>query len=223
VRALAVLAVAAVAGVAAASRARADAGVADRTTVQLSGGALVAPAAPLVELSVARFVGELVEIGVRQEGGFATGPGPHDWHLATTPFLDVHLLPDPKPRLTPFLGVAAGAVYDDRAAAATVGPEAGVRLRIGEHAFVAARYQFRWASQPVGGLGRDEHLLFFGVGFLLGQDSAAELARAEASAARAEEAAAKAEEAVARLERAVTRLERAVDEFAVWFEEQLRK
>lgn len=206
-----------------AARAQDGVGVADRTTVQLSGGALVDPASPVLELAVGRFVGDLVEIGVRQEGGFATGSGPRDWHLATMPFLDVHLLPDPKANLTPFVGVAAGALYDDRGAAATVGPEAGVRLLLGERAFLAARYQFRWASEPVGGVGRDAHLLFLGVGMLLGEDGAVELVRAEASAARAEEAAAKAEEAVARLEHAVERLERAVDQFAVWFEQQLRK
>ena len=214
---------AALSGAPGAARAQDGVGVADRTTVQLSGGALVEPASPVLEVAVGRFVGDLVEIGVRQEGGFATGSGPRDWHLATTPFLDVHLLRDPKPRLTPFVGVAAGALYDDRGAAATVGPEAGVRLLLGERVFLAARYQFRWASEPVGGVGRDAHLLLLGVGMLLGDDGAVELARAEASAARAEEAAAKAEEAVERLERAVERLERAVDQFAVWFEQQLRK
>jgi hypothetical protein len=207
-----------------AGRARAtEVNVADRTTAQLGAGALVDPPAAVLELSVGRFVGDLVEIGVRQEGGFATGSGPDDWHLATTPFVDLHLVPDPKWPLTPFVGLAAGALYDDHRATVTLGPEAGLKLFLGDDLFVAARYQFRWAAEPVGGLGRDDHLLFLGVGFLLGGDTAAELARAEASAARAEQAAAKAEEAVARLERAVDRLERAVDEFERWFEEQLRK
>jgi len=198
--------------------------VADRTTVQLGAGVLGSPASPVLELGVGHFVGDLVEIGVRQESGFATGSGPRDWHLATTPFLDVHLFRDPKPRWSPFLGVVAGALYDDRGAAATVGPEAGVRLMLGESAFVTARYQFRWASEEVGGVGHDAHFVLLGVGLLLGTDStAAELARIEAAAARAEEAATRAEESVARLELATERLERAVDAWAAWFEEQLKK
>ncbi len=208
------------------ARAQDAVGVAGRTTVQLGAGVLADPASPLLEIGVGHFVGDLVEIGVRQEGGFATGGGPRDWHLATTPFLDVHLFRDPKPRWSPFLGVVAGALYDDRGAAATVGPEAGVRLMLGESAFVAARYQFRWASEDVGGVGRDAHVVLLGVGVLLGTGEAAEaaeLARIEAAAARAEEAATRAEESVARLELATERLERAVDEFAVWFEEQLKK
>jgi len=207
-----------------AGRARAtDLDAAARTTVQLTAGALVEPAAPLVELSVGRFIGDLVELGVRQEGGFATGSGPHDWHLATAPFVDLHLVPDPKWLLTPFVGLSAGALYDDRAVAAMLGPEVGLKLFATESVFVTARYQFRWAPASVGGLGSDSHLLFLGAGFLIGGDAAAELARAEASAARAEEASAKAEEAVERLEQAVERLERAVDQFAAWFEAQLRK
>lgn len=206
------------------ARAQDEVDVADRTTLQLGAGVLADPASPALELGVGHFVGDLVEVGVRQEVGFATGSGPRDWHLATTPFLDVHLLRDPKPRWSPFVGVVAGALYDDRGAAATVGPEAGVRLMLGGGAFLAARYQFRWASQDVGGVERDAHCVLLGVGLLLGTDAtAAELARIEAAAARAEQAATRAEESVARLELATERLERAVDEFAVWFEEQLKK
>jgi len=206
-------------------------GVADRTGLQLGGGVLADPAAPVLELAASRFVGDLVEIGVRQEVGFATGSGPHDWHLATTPFVDLHLLRDPKPRWSPFVGVAGGALYDDRDLAATVGPEAGVRILLGDGlgdllgggAYLAARYQYRWASQRVGGVGRDAHLVTLSVGWLLGDDPVAELRRIEAAAARAEAAATRAEESVARLEAATERLERAVDAWVVWFEQQLRK
>ena len=196
--------------------------VADRTTLQLSAGALAQPASPVLDVAVARFVGDRVELGVRQEVGFAAGSGPHDWHLATTPFADLFLAADPKWPLTPFVGVAAGALYDDRHVTGTVGPEAGVALFFSDALFVSARYQFRWAAERVGGVGHDSHLALLGVGMLFGTEDA-ELARAEASAARAEEAAAKAEHAVERLEEAVGRLERAVDEFDRWFKQQLRK
>ena len=198
------------------------ASVADRTAVQLGAGALVAQPAPVLELAVGSFVGDRLELGVRQEVGFATGSGPHDWHLATTPFVDLFLAPDPKWVLTPFIGVAAGALYDECRLTATLGPEAGVALFVSRQVFVSARYQFRWAAERVGGVGHDSHLALLGVGLLLGAADE-DLARAEASAARAEEAATKAELAVDRLEEAVGRLERAVDEFADWYKAQLRK
>jgi hypothetical protein len=124
--------------------------------------------------------------------------------------------------LTPFVGVAAGALYDDRHVTGTVGPEAGVALFVSDALFVSARYQFRWAAERVGGVGHDGHLALLAVGLLFGAEDA-ELARAEASAARAEDAAAKAELAVERLEEAVDRLEHTVDDFARWYKQQLRK
>jgi hypothetical protein len=197
-------------------------GAGDRTAVQVSAGALVAQPAPLLDVSVGRFVGDRVELGVRQEVGFATGAGAHDWHLATMPFVDV-LLPDvPDADLTPFVGLGGGVLYDDRHASGTVGPEAGLLLRLPGGLLLSARYQFRWAAQRIGGVGTDDHLALLGVGFLLGAEDE-ELARAEASAERAEQAAERAEEAVGRLEEAVGRLERAVDEYGRWFEQQLRK
>lgn len=196
--------------------------VADRTTVQLSAGALAQPASPVLDLAVGHFIGDRVELGVRQEVGFATGSGPHAWHLATTPFVDLFLAPDPKWLLTPFVGVAGGALYDDRHATAAVGPEAGVAFFVSEQLFVAARYQFRWVAERVGGVGYDSHLALLGVGFTFASADE-DLVRAEASAARAEAAAAKAELAVERLEEAVGRLEHAVDDFALWYEQQLRK
>jgi hypothetical protein len=196
--------------------------VADRTIVQLSAGARVPRAAPVLDVAVGRFVGDRVQLGIRQEVGFATGSGAHDWHLATTPFADVFLAADPKWLLTPFVGVAAGALYDDRRLTATVGPEAGVAVFLSDDVLVSARYQFRWAAERVGGIGHDSHLAMLGVGFVFG-GADEDLARAEASAARAEDAAAKAEAAVTRLEEAVGRLERAVDDFARWYKEQLRK
>jgi hypothetical protein len=194
---------------------------ADRPVLQLSAGALVRPASSLVDVAVGRFVGDRLELGIRQEIGL-TGAGTHDWHLATTPFADLFLAADPKWPLTPFVGVSAGALYDDRRLTGTVGPEAGVALFVSDALFLSVRYQFRWAAERVDGVGHDDHLALLAVGLLLGGDDA-ELARAEASAARAEEAAAKAERAVDRLEESVGRLERAVDELDRWFKQQLRK
>jgi hypothetical protein len=197
--------------------------VADRLALHLGAGAIADPASPLLELGVSRFLGEHVELSLRQDGGFATGRDDR-WHLATTLAADLHLLPDPKPAWSPFVGVAGGALYDDRRATGMVGPEAGVVVYLTERVELAARYQFRWAAERVGGLGQDQHAALLTLGLTLGGgDDPEELARIEASAARAEEAAARAEEAVARLEASVARLERAVEQFAIWFEEQLRK
>lgn len=197
--------------------------VADRLAVHLGAGASADPASPLLELGVSRFFGEHVELSLRQEGGFATGRDDR-WHLATTLAADLHLLPDPKPAWSPFVGVAGGALYDDRRATGMVGPEAGVVVYLTDTIELAARYQFRWAADRVGGLGHDQHAALLSVAFVLDDGGrAAELARIEESARRAEEAATKAEEAVARLEASVERLERAVEQFAEWFKEQLRK
>lgn len=201
--------------------------LAEETTLQLDGGAAFAAGSPVLALGVTHFLGEHLALGLRQEGGFdeRRGRDGDRWHLATMPFVQLHLLADPKPRLSPFVGVAAGALYDDRSASVAVGPEAGVALFLTDAVYLQARYQFRWAAEPVGGLGDEQHLAWLGIGVLLDLDftSAADLARAEESAARAEEAATRAEEAVARLEAAVDRLERAVDAFDRWFKEQLRK
>jgi hypothetical protein len=222
--ALAALVVAGLAlgGAARASAQQDAAAVADRTALHLSAGALVPQAAPLVEAGVGRFLGDRVEVGVREEAGFATGRGPHDWHLATMPFVDVFAAGDPKWLLTPFAGLAGGVIHDDRRATGTLGPEAGVALFLSDTVLLSARYQFRWAAERVGGVPTDGHTALLGVALLLGGDDR-ELARAEASAARAEEAAARAEQSVDRLEHAVDRLERAVDAYERWFEQQLRK
>jgi hypothetical protein len=95
-------------------------------------------------------------------------------------------------------------------------------LFLSDTELLEARWQFRWASERVGGLDREQHLAWLGVRFELPFEDEG-LARAEESAARAEEAATKAEEAVARLEAAVGRLERAVDEMAAQFADGLRK
>lgn len=208
----------------AATGARADelpeVAVADRTALGLGAAAVFDPASPSFELAAQHFVGPYASLGIRQEGGFTTrGRG---WHLATSAFADLHPLDDPKPLLSPFVGVAGGALYGGGDAAGTVGPEAGVALFLSDAVMLEARYQFRWASERVGGLDREQHLAWLGVRVLLPSGDE-DLARAEESAARAEEAAAKAEEAVARLEAAVTRLERAVDVYAAWFEAQLVK
>jgi hypothetical protein len=199
-----------------------DTDVAGRVALHLGAGAVADPASPLLEIGISRFVGEQVELSLRQEGGFATGRDDR-WHLATTLAADLHLLPDPERAWSPFVGVAGGALYDQHRATGMVGPEAGVVVCLTERIELAARYQFRWAAERVGGLGQDQHAALLSFGLALGGDDPAELARAEASAARAEQAAIKAEEAVARLEASVERLERAVDQFAIWFAEQLRK
>ena len=194
--------------------------VEDRTFLGAGAAAVFDPASPSFELAAQHFVGPFVALGVRQEGGFATrGRG---WHLATSAFADWHPLDDPKPLVSPFVGVAGGALYGGGDAAGTVGPEAGVVLFLADTVMLEARWQFRWASERVGGLDREQQLAWLGVRFELPFEDEG-LARAEESAARAEEAATKAEEAVARLEAAVGRLERAVDAYAEWFEQQLRK
>jgi hypothetical protein len=195
-----------------------------RVGMELSAGAVVEPAAPVFEASASRFLGDLVRLGVRQEGGVEPSSDDGAWHLATLPFLDLHLASDPKPVVTPFVGLAAGVLYDDRRATAALGPEAGVQVFLGEQWYLTLRWQYRWAGGRVGGLERESHLATLGVGFLLPTPVDTEALRAaDEAAARAERAALEAERAVERLEKAVERLERAVDEFAVWFEQQLRK
>lgn len=195
--------------------------VADRTALGVGAAAVFDPASPSFEIAAQHFVGPYAVLGVRQEGGFATrGRG---WHLATSAFADLHPLGDPKPLVSPFVGVAGGALYGDGDAAGTAGPEAGVALFLSDSVMLEARYQFRWASERVGGLGREQHLAWLGVRFLLPGDEDEGLAQAEQAAARAEQAALAAEEAVARMEAAVGRLERAVDTWAESFKEQLRK
>ena len=194
--------------------------VEDRTFLGAGAAAVFDPASPSFELAAQHFVAPYAALGVRQEGGFATrGRG---WHLATSAFADWHPLDDPKPLVSPFVGVAGGALYGGGDAAGTVGPEAGVVLFLSDTVMLEARWQFRWASERVGGLDREQHLAWLGVRFELPFEDEG-LARAEESAARAEEAATKAEEAVARLEAAVGRLERAVDEMAAQFADGLRK
>jgi hypothetical protein len=198
--------------------------LANRTTLGLGAAATFDPASPSFEAELRHFVGPHVALGLRQEGGFTAGRDAR-WHLATSAFADLHPLDDPKPLLSPFVGVAGGALYGGSDAAGTVGPEAGVALFLADGLSLEARCQFRWVASAarVGGLDREQHLAWLGVRFVLPDRSGEDFARAEASAARAEEAAAKAEQAVARLEAAVERLERAVDAYAAWFEEQLRK
>jgi hypothetical protein len=195
--------------------------VEDRTALGVGAAAVFDPASPSFELALEHFPGPHLALGVRQEVGFTTGG--RGWHLATSSFADLHPLEDPKPLVSPFVGVAGGALYGGGDAAGSVGPEAGVALFLSDALLLEARYQFRWASARVGGLDREQHLAWLGVRVFLPVDDGEDLARAEESAARAEEAATKAEEAVARLEAAVGRLERAVDAYAVWFAEQLRK
>ncbi|MBY0279005.1 hypothetical protein K2Z84_27045 [Candidatus Binatia bacterium] len=195
--------------------------VADRTALGLGAAAALDPASPAFEGTGQRFVGPHLAFGLRQEGGFV--PGGRGYHLATSVFGDVHPLADPKPLVSPFVGVAGAALYGGGDAAGAVGPEAGVALFLSDDVLLEARYQFRWASEQVGGLDREQHLAWLGVRFLLPPGADEELAQAEQAATRAEQAALAAEEAVARMEAATERLERAVDAYAAWFEQQLRK
>src|SRR5690554_5424037 len=167
-----------------------DVEVADRVAVELSAGAVVDPAAPVLDLGVSRFFGDRVRLGVRQEGGFAASAGRDGWHLATLPFVDLHLLSDPKPVVSPFVGLAAGALYDDHRITAALGPEAGVDLFLGEHLYLTLRWQFRWAAGRVGDLDRESHLATLGVGWLFPPPVDEEaLHAASEAAARAEQAA----------------------------------
>jgi hypothetical protein len=196
---------------------------ADRWSAEVAAGAVADPLSPVFDVSVSRFVGDLVAIGIRQEGGSDTGGHRDRWHLATLPYVDLHLVRDPKWIVTPFVGVAAGAVYDDRRASAAVGPEAGMKLFLGNRMFIAARYQYRWSAEAVGGLNQDTHLATLGIGAFFAAGVDADTERATKAAERAEQAAIEAERAVERLDKAVERLERAVDQFEIWFMEQLRK
>lgn len=195
--------------------------LADRTVVGGGAAAVFDPASPSFEVAAQRFVGPYVALGVRQEGGFtARGRG---WHLATSAVVDVHPLAAQEPLVSPFVGVAGGALYGSGDAAGTIGPEAGVALFLSDTVLLEARWQFRWASERVGGLDREQNVAWLGVRFALPPDVDEDLIRAQQAATRAEEAATKAEEAVARFESAVEKLERAVDAWAASFEEQLRK
>ena len=111
------------------------------------------------------------EIGLRQAVNYNfIDDGPDSWLATTTPFLHYNF------RLTdivvPYLGISAGAVWNDRDATGTFGPNAGLKLFVADQTFLNLGYRYEWFfdnfEQAKDNRTHGNHVANIGLGFVWG-------------------------------------------------------
>ena len=111
------------------------------------------------------------QIGLRQAVNYSFIDDARDaWFATTTPFINYHF------RLTenilPFLGGFIGAVWNDRDATGTLGPNVGIKFFLADQTFLGIRYRYEWFFDSLRGVGRNadngNHVFNIGIGFVWG-------------------------------------------------------
>ena len=110
------------------------------------------------------------EIGFRQALNYNfVDDGRDAWLATTTPFIIYNFNLG---RFVPFLGVAAGVVWNDRDVTGTLGPQGGVKIFLSDQTYLGLRYRYEWFFNSLRRVGNDadhgNHVGTIGIGFVWG-------------------------------------------------------
>jgi hypothetical protein len=155
--------------------------VAADNEIQVSGGFFHAQGADsgtlTADVSYGRyFANPAWQLGIRQALNYAFIDDASDAWLATTvPFLNYHFYGvTHDDRFVPYLGVLAGAVWNDDDVTGTLGPQVGGKFFLNEWTFLQIGYRYEWffdrlSARGVSNRGDEgNHVVSIGLGFLWG-------------------------------------------------------
>jgi hypothetical protein len=124
-----------------------------------------------VDLQLGHYLSPGWEIGFRQAVNYNfIDDGRDSWIATTTPFLLYNF--QVSERFVPFVGVAAGAAWNDRDATGTLGPNAGVKIFLSDQTYLALRYRYEWFFNKFERIDNNtdqgNHVGTIGIGFVWG-------------------------------------------------------
>lgn len=151
--------------------------VANSNEIQVSGGFFHAQGSDTgtltADVSYGRFLSNpALQVGFRQ--GllilFTDGPGT-PWLGVSTPFFNYHFLGlFQDNRVVPFLGISAGAVWNDDDFTGTLGPQAGGKFFLSNQTFLQLAYRYEWFFEELDRANNESddgnHVVSVGLGFL---------------------------------------------------------
>ena len=169
------------------------------TAIVLMGGGVPAHAAPLansnevlvnggffhtadtdfgnvnLDLSYGRYLGNPAwQLGLLQGLNWTIIDDAEDpWAAVTAPFVNYHFLGfSQEQTVVPFLGAFTGLVWNDDDATGTLGPQAGFKFFLTDHAFVQTKYRYEWffdeLDQTDDAADDGNHVLSLGIGYVWG-------------------------------------------------------
>jgi Outer membrane protein beta-barrel domain len=143
--------------------------------IQVSGGAFHAQGsnsgAFTADIAYGYYLTPGWELGLRQALNYNfVHHGPDSWLATTTPFILYNFrITD---ILVPYLGISGGAVWNDRDATGTFGPNAGLKLFVADQAFINLGYRYEWFfdnfEQAKDNRTHGNHVANIGLGFVWG-------------------------------------------------------
>jgi len=123
------------------------------------------------DLQLGHYLSPGWEIGFRQAVNYNfVDDGPDAWIATTTPFLlyNFHL----SDRFVPFVGVAAGAAWNDKDVTGTLGPNAGIKIFLTDQTYLGLRYRYEWFFNKFKRINNNadqgNHVGTIGIGFVWG-------------------------------------------------------
>ena len=124
-----------------------------------------------VDLQFGRYLTPGWELGIRQALNYNfIDDGRDSWVATTTPFLvyNFHF----NDYVIPFLGLNAGAAYNDRDIVGTFGPNAGLKIFLSDQTYLGLRYRYEWyfnrLNQADNNADHGNHIATIGIGFVWG-------------------------------------------------------
>ena len=124
-----------------------------------------------VDLQFGRYLTPGWELGIRQALNYNfIDDGRDSWVATTTPFLvyNFHF----NDYVIPFLGVAAGAAYNDRDITGTLSPNVGVKIFLSDQTYLGLRYRYEWYFNRLNRVDNNadtgNHVATIGIGFVWG-------------------------------------------------------
>ena len=124
-----------------------------------------------VDVQYGRYLTPGWEIGIRQALNYNfIDDGRDAWVATTTPFLayNFHF----NDYVIPFLGVAAGAAYNDNDITGTLSPNAGVKIFLSDQTYLGLRYRYEWYFNRLNRVDDNadsgNHVGTIGIGFVWG-------------------------------------------------------
>jgi len=111
------------------------------------------------------------EIGIRQALNYNFVDDARDtWVATTTPFLAYNFRFND--RVIPYLGIGAGAAWNDKDITGTLGPNAGLKVFLTDQTYLGFRYRYEWffnaLNRADNNADHGNHVATIGIGFVWG-------------------------------------------------------
>jgi len=145
--------------------------------IQLSGGFFHAQDTDVgtvtLDASYGYYLTNVWQIGIGQTLNYNIIDNESDtWTASTVPFVNYHFRGlSTNDVFQPFLGVFAGAVYNDEDATGTAGPTVGLKAFLNEKTFLVTKYRYEWFFNEielgnVTDTSNGNHVVTLGLGFI---------------------------------------------------------